>query len=38
MLGLPGKNSFTNDIIILLASVLMIGALGMLSFRRMKAV
>ena len=38
MLGITGKNSFTVDIIVLLVSVIIIGAVGMFSFRRMKAV
>jgi ABC-2 type transport system permease protein len=38
MLGITGKNSFTIDIIVLLVSVIIIGAVGMFSFRRMKAV
>jgi ABC-2 type transport system permease protein len=38
MLGIPGKNPFVADIGILLVSVVALGAIGMLSFRRMKAV
>jgi ABC-2 type transport system permease protein len=38
MLGITGKNSFTYDIIILLISVIIVGTVGMFSFRRMKAV
>jgi hypothetical protein len=38
MLAITGKNSFTIDIIVLLVSVIIIGAVGMFSFRRMKAV
>lgn len=38
MLGIPGKNPFAADIGILLGSVVFLGIIGMLSFRRMKAV
>lgn len=38
MLGIIEKNTLTHDITILLASVIIIGTLGMLSFKRMKAV
>ena len=38
MLGITGKNSFTYDIIILFISVIIVGTVGMFSFRRMKAV
>lgn len=38
VLGIAGKNPFTIDIMILLVSVIIIGTVGMLSFRRMKAV
>lgn len=38
MLGITGKNSFSYDIIILLISVIIVGTVGMFSFRRMKAV
>ena len=38
MLGVPGKNPFAADIGILLGSVVFLGIIGMLSFRRMKAV
>src|SRR5215831_14335941 len=38
MLGITEKNTLTHDITILLASVIIIGTLGMLSFKRMKAV
>ena len=38
MLGITGKNSFAYDIIILFISVIIVGTVGMFSFRRMKAV
>jgi ABC-2 type transport system permease protein len=38
MLGLDGKNPFVVDIGVLALSVIVLGTIGMLSFRRMKAV
>jgi ABC-2 type transport system permease protein len=38
MVGIAGKNPFVVDIGILLGSVIALGTIGMLSFRRMKAV
>jgi ABC-2 type transport system permease protein len=38
MLGLEGKNPFVVDIGVLALSVIVLGTIGMLSFRRMKAV
>jgi ABC-2 type transport system permease protein len=38
MLGLEGKNPFVVDIGVLALSVMVLGTIGMLSFRRMKAV
>ena len=38
MLGLEGKNPFVVDIGVLTLSVIVLGTIGMLSFRRMKAV
>jgi ABC-2 type transport system permease protein len=38
ILGITGKNSLTHEIMILLASVIIMGTLGMLSFKRIKAV
>jgi Predicted membrane protein len=38
MLGISGKNPFLTDSGILLISVIILGTIGILSFRRMKAV
>jgi ABC-2 type transport system permease protein len=38
MLGLEGKNLFFVDVGVLLLSVMALGTIGMLSFRRMKSV
>jgi hypothetical protein len=38
MVGITGKNPFVVDIGILLGYVIALGTIGMLSFRRMKAV
>jgi ABC-2 type transport system permease protein len=38
MLGISGNNPFLSDLVILLISVIVLGTIGILSFRRMKAV